>query len=113
VAGLAVVALIFWVFSEALLPGPLSETPGVAIANPFGIEAARELLVLVGIIASAASMIIRFRRSRGIERQQLCQAQGRDGPGRFERRSGGVVRETMRPAHISLWLPPDPAVQGK
>ena len=32
VAGLAVVALIFWVFSEALLPGPLSETPGVAIA---------------------------------------------------------------------------------
>jgi hypothetical protein len=81
VAGLAVVALIFWVLSKALLPGPLSETPGVAIANPFGVEAAREELMLIGIIgyflvplcfvASAASMIIRFRRSRGIERQQL------------------------------------------
>ena len=57
VAGLAVVALIFWVFSEALLPGPLSETPGVAIANPFGIEAARELLVLVGIIGEVLNAI--------------------------------------------------------
>jgi hypothetical protein len=81
VARLAVVAMVFWGLSEALFPGPLSETPGVTIANPFGIEAAREVLVLVGIIgysllplcivASAASMIIRFRRSRGIERQQL------------------------------------------
>lgn len=57
VAGLAVVALIFWVFSEALLPGPLSEIPGVAIANPFGIEAARELLVLVGIIGEVLNVI--------------------------------------------------------
>ena len=56
-AGLAVVALIFWVFSEALLPGPLSEIPGVAIANPFGIEAARELLVLVGIIGEVLNAI--------------------------------------------------------
>jgi hypothetical protein len=81
VGGLAVVALVFWVLSKAFLPGRLVETPGIAIANPFGIEAARELLVLVGTIsfvlmplcfvASAGSMIIRFRRSRGIERQQL------------------------------------------
>ena len=81
VAGLAVVALMFWVLSEALFPGPLSETPGVAIANPFGIEAARDALVVGGIIgysllplcfvASAVSMLVRFRSSRGIERQQL------------------------------------------
>jgi hypothetical protein len=64
-----------------LFPGPLSETPGVAIANPFGIEAARDALVVGGIIgysllplcfvASAVSMLVRFRSSRGIERQQL------------------------------------------
>jgi hypothetical protein len=81
VGGLAVVALVFWVLSKAFLPGRLVETPGIAIANPFGIEAAREVLVLVGTIsfvlmplcfvASAGSMIARFRRSRGIERQQL------------------------------------------
>jgi hypothetical protein len=81
VAGLAVVALVFASLSKAFLPGVLEETPGVAIANPLGVEAARELLVLVGTIgfsllplcyvASAVSMIVRFRRSRGIERQQL------------------------------------------
>ena len=81
VAGLAVVALVFSSLSKALLPGRLEETPGIAIANPFGIEAAREALELLGtigffllpwcIVASAVSMIIRFRRSRGIERHQL------------------------------------------
>jgi hypothetical protein len=81
VAGLAVVALVFSSLSKALLPGRLEETPGIAIANPFGIEAARELLELLGtigffllplcIVASAVSMIIRFRRSQGIERHQL------------------------------------------
>jgi hypothetical protein len=81
VAGLAVVALVFSSLSKAFFPGRLEETPGIAIANPFGIEAASKVLVLLGTIgffllplcflASATSMIIRFRRSRGIERQQL------------------------------------------
>jgi hypothetical protein len=81
VAGLAAVAVVFASLSKAFLPGGLEETPGVAITNPFGIEAARGVLVLVGTIgffllplcyvASAVSMIVRFRRSRGIERQQL------------------------------------------
>jgi hypothetical protein len=81
VAGLGVVALVFSSLSKAFFPGSLEETPGIAIANPFGIEAAREVLELLGTIgffllplcfvASAVSMLIRFRHSRGIERQQL------------------------------------------
>ena len=50
VAGLAVVALVFSSLSKALLPGRLEETPGVVVANPFGIEAAREVLELLGTI---------------------------------------------------------------
>jgi hypothetical protein len=50
VAGLAVVALVFSSLSKALLPGRLEETPGIAIPNPFGIEAAREALELLGTI---------------------------------------------------------------
>lgn len=50
VAGLAVVALVFSSLSKALLPGRLEETPGVGVANPSGIEAAREVLELLGTI---------------------------------------------------------------
>ena len=81
VAWLAVAAMLFAGLSLAFLPGPLEETPGIAIANPFGIEASRSILELVGavgffllpfcFVASAASMVVRFRRSQGVERQQL------------------------------------------
>ena len=53
VAGLAVVALVFSSLSKAFFPGRLEETPGIAIANPFGIEAAREVLELLGTIGDA------------------------------------------------------------
>jgi hypothetical protein len=81
VAWLAATAMIFSGFSLAFLPGPLKETPGIAITNPFGIEATRSILELVGavgffllpfcFVASAVSMVLRFRHSRGVERQQL------------------------------------------
>jgi two-component system, NarL family, sensor kinase len=59
VAGLAVVALVFASLSKAFLPGVLEETPGVAIANPLGVEAARELLVLVGTIGFSLAAVLR------------------------------------------------------
>ncbi len=71
---LAVVATV----SSAVLPGEIKDS---GIVNPLGIEALRSALgplnnvMLVGYIgvlfASAASLVVRFRRSRGAERQQI------------------------------------------
>jgi len=62
---------------RAFLPGRLEEYH--AIVNPFGIDgAALEILESVGFavlvptaLAAIASLVVRFRRSRGAERQQL------------------------------------------
>jgi two-component system NarL family sensor kinase len=66
--------------SMAFHPGPLEEM-GLPRTNPFGIpggEVAMNALMLVaapflltGILGSIASIVIRFRRSTGIERTQL------------------------------------------
>ena len=73
-AGLVVVAL-----SDAALPGPLQDYP--SIQNPFGILPLGGLLqvtmsvallaVMLTLAAAAVSLILRFRRSGGEERQQL------------------------------------------
>jgi hypothetical protein len=61
-----------------LAPGPLENQGGVR--NPFGLEALPWLVVATYVItpllplcilASAVSMVLRFRRSRGEERQQI------------------------------------------
>jgi hypothetical protein len=60
------------------MPGPMPGHPGVS--NPFGIEGyplvARVLggvvvLLSVCVLASAVSLVLRYRRSRGEERQQI------------------------------------------
>lgn len=76
VVGLLAVAAV--TFLVAVEPGPLEEAP-VPAENPFGIDAAalRTLsnvffaLLLAVVVAAAASIVVRFRRSRGVERQQL------------------------------------------
>ena len=57
-------------------PGPLAEFPGVA--NPLGIEGATFLrssavnaVVTAVFLAAIVSLIVRFRRANGVERQQL------------------------------------------
>jgi signal transduction histidine kinase len=61
-------------------PGPLVESNFPGLQNPLGIEALRSALSLatasilvlpVGVIGSMASLVLRFRRSSGIERLQL------------------------------------------
>jgi two-component system NarL family sensor kinase len=63
-----------------ILPGKMTESPFPNMRNPLGIEALRPivdaalvLLVLlpIGIIGSVASLVLRFRRSTGVERLQL------------------------------------------
>ena len=74
---LVAVALIL---AFAFKPGPIG-TSLLDIANPFGIQGAGPLLEAIGIsgifltlavaVAGAASLVIRLRRARGEERQQL------------------------------------------
>jgi hypothetical protein len=74
-------ALVGWFVSQAFMPGPMANAGYESIPNPYGIEtlggvlkplnAASGILLLVGVLASAVSLLVRFRRSRGDERRQL------------------------------------------
>jgi hypothetical protein len=72
---LSVATIIMLTVSESLRPGQLPEYP---IDNPFGVEDIETVLEPVGSVlmvvtalTSIASLVIRFRRSRGDERQQI------------------------------------------
>ncbi len=78
VTGWSVVAAV----SLAFAPGPISETIGFEVHNPAGIEGPignvlaqlADLVLPLALplfVGAAVSMIVRFRRSRGQERQQL------------------------------------------
>ena len=62
---------------QGLHPGPISDYP--EIRNPYGIESpvldllegVAFLALLIGVLGSAASLVLRFRRSRGEQRQQM------------------------------------------
>jgi signal transduction histidine kinase len=77
-------AVLTAVAAFALIPGPLNGTQndlGVRLLNPIGIEGAKPFLdLVVGICAPIAvicgllcgvALVLRFRRSRGDERQQM------------------------------------------
>jgi hypothetical protein len=62
---------------------PVNEAPGYRIDNPVGIEGLGFVenlpvvsdvltgMLALGILGAAASVVVRFRRSRGVERQQM------------------------------------------
>ena len=67
-------------FAILLDPGPLESPPVPAVPNPLGIEAlgpildvaqALILVIPIGVLGSLAALVLRFRRSAGIERLQL------------------------------------------
>ncbi len=77
-AWLSGVLIVVGSVSFAIDPGPLSELGGVR--NPFGVEGASWVAVVwpvvaallpLCILASALSLVLRYRRSRGEERQQI------------------------------------------
>jgi hypothetical protein len=74
---IAVVCLFAWAFE----PEPLGNLGLVRLANPFGVEGLAALLGKLGMVglfmtlavavAGGISLVLRFRRARGVERQQL------------------------------------------
>ena len=80
VAWLAAALLALGMLALAFTPGPISEE-GPSVPNPAGMEGVGGALVLVEniaislllaiMVASVSSVVLRYRRSRGEERQQI------------------------------------------
>ena len=72
-----IAALLAQVLGAAFQPGPLEIESPRSLENPLGIEAAGvpsdagTVLAVVAYLLAAASLVVRFRRARGTERQQL------------------------------------------
>lgn len=79
-ARFSVALMVVTVLASAVTPGPLEGYP--TVTNPFGIGGAVKsvtyvvglggmLLSLVALVLSAATLVRRYRRSMGVERQQI------------------------------------------
>ena len=81
VAWAAAIAVAVVTFAHAFGPGQLRNSDFPSVANPFGIAAlagvrdllefSALLLMLATVLASAVSLVVRFRRARTLERQQI------------------------------------------
>lgn len=78
VAGLAIVGILAMNIADALIPGAMAP---LSITNPLGLAGAKAALQTIDAVAfsltllcflgAGASIVVRFRRGRGIERQQI------------------------------------------
>lgn len=74
-----IVGLVLVVLATALHPAPMSGSS--LVANPLGLRGSEavlsvlmtvgSVLLAVGLVGSLVAVVVRFRRSRGIERQQI------------------------------------------
>ena len=81
VAWLTAAGMVATATSTALFPGRLEEPPFEGVENPFGVETIEPVLdvasvfgwsaMLLAILASAVSLLIRLRNASGSEREQL------------------------------------------
>ena len=76
---LGVAGLVLGTGSSALAPGPLELQNHLRIENPVGVEGGMTdvasmlgtVMGAVAIVLAAASVVVRLRRARGVERQQV------------------------------------------
>jgi hypothetical protein len=81
VGRLIALAMAVWFVAWAFMPGPMTNAGYDSIDNPLGVPvagpilrvlgAASGIVLIGGIVASALSVIFRFRRSAGNERRQM------------------------------------------
>jgi hypothetical protein len=81
IAWAGVVGTLLGTLGTAFKPGAIEVDAAVDVENPFGISGAGEfisvveglgfVLTSVGVVGAGAAVIMRLRRSRGVERQQL------------------------------------------
>ena len=77
IAWCAAIGIVGVVVTTVLKPGPLTDHPD--FVNPYGIdhplltilEGPVYLALMIGLFGSAASLVLRFRRARGEQRQQM------------------------------------------
>ncbi len=80
-AGIAVVAPLAWTAAVVLGTATMGFPPFYSIQNPYFVPALASLAIVVAlpalvitllsVVVGGASLVVRFRRARGVERQQL------------------------------------------